>query len=119
MPNRDGTLLSGSYVTVHFKIQRSSPPLLIPATALLVDAQGVRVALVDGDGALHYRPIVIGRDYGDRVEVRSGLEPSDVIATGLPGGLADGTKVNPAAAPSAPAAAARPQPAANGAPSSN
>jgi len=116
VPNRDGTLLSGSYVTVHFKIQRSSPPLLIPATALLVDAQGVRVALVDGDGALHYRPIAIGRDYGDRVEVRSGLEPSDIIAVGLPGALADGTKVNAAAAP---AAVASSQPLANGAPAHN
>ncbi len=116
VPNKDGSLLSGSYVTVHFKIRRANPPLLIPATALLVDAQGVRVALVDADGALHYRPIVIGRDYGDRVEVRSGLEPSDVIATGLPGGLTEGSKVNPAVALAPPAATAPGQPAANGAP---
>ena len=37
VPNRDGALLSGSYVTVHFKLQRANPPLLIPGTALLVE----------------------------------------------------------------------------------
>lgn len=62
VPNHDGALLSGAYVTVHFKIQRSNPPLLIPGTALLVGAQGVRVAVVQPDGTLHYQPIEIGRD---------------------------------------------------------
>lgn len=113
VPNRDGALLSGSYVTVHFRIQRANPPLLIPATALLVDTQGVRVAEVDADGSLRYRPIVIGRDYGDRVEVLSGIDTDDVIATGLPGGLADGAKVQVAAAPAVTPAAAAAAPAGN------
>jgi RND family efflux transporter MFP subunit len=108
VPNRDGALLSGSYVTVHFRITRSKPPLLIPSTALLVDAQGVRVALVNADETLRYQPIAIGRDYGDRVEVLKGLQPTDIIATGLPSGLAEGARVKaggraPAvAAPAAP-----------------
>ena len=57
VPNRDGALLSGSYVTVHFKIQRSEPPLLIPGPALLVGSQGTRVAVVGSDDILHYRPV--------------------------------------------------------------
>jgi RND family efflux transporter MFP subunit len=106
VPNRDNALLAGSYVTVHFRIPRTEPPLLIPANALLVDAQGIRVAVVGADGALHYQPIVMGRDYGDRVEVLSGLDPDAVIATGLPGGLADGSRVTV----TTPAAAAAPSP---------
>jgi RND family efflux transporter MFP subunit len=93
VPNRDGALLSGSYVTVHFKLHRADPPLLIPGTALLVNAQGVRVAVINPDGTLHYKPIELGRDYGDQVEVLSGLDPADVIATALPSGVADGAKV--------------------------
>jgi RND family efflux transporter MFP subunit len=93
VPNRDGALLSGSYVTVHFKLHRADPPLLIPGTAVLVGAQGVRVAVIGSDGTLHYKPIEIGRDYGDQVEVLSGLDPADVIATALPSGLTDGAKV--------------------------
>jgi RND family efflux transporter MFP subunit len=93
VPNRDGALLSGAYVTVHFKLHRANPPLLIPGTAVLVNAQGVRVAVIASDGTLHYKPIDIGRDYGDQVEVLAGLDPADVIATALPAGLAEGAKV--------------------------
>jgi len=100
VPNRDGALLSGSYVTVHFKLHREDPPLQIPATALIVDAKGIRVAVTAPDGTLHYRSIEIGRDYGDRIEVLSGLAPTDVVATALPSGLADGAKVQVATAPS-------------------
>jgi len=42
---------------------------------------------------LHYKPIEVGRDYGAQVEVLSGLDPADVVATALPSGLPDGAKV--------------------------
>src|SRR5262249_17369830 len=61
VPNRDEALLSGSYLTVHFKLHRPDPPLMIPGTAVLVGAQGVRVAVIGSDGTLHYKPIEIGR----------------------------------------------------------
>jgi RND family efflux transporter MFP subunit len=93
VPNRDGALLSGSYVTVHFKLQRTDPPLLIPGTAVLANANGLRVAVIGSDGTLHYNPIEVGRDYGAQVEVLSGLDPADVVATALPSGLPDGAKV--------------------------
>lgn len=102
VPNRDGALLSGAYVTVHFKIERTNPPLLIPGTALLVGAQGLRVAVVQPDGTLHYQAVEIGRDYGSQVEVLNGLTPSDVIASNLPGGLVDGSKVKAASGREAP-----------------
>jgi len=94
VPNPDGVLLSGSYATVRFRIQRPDPPLVIPQSALLVDANGVRVALVDPDGSLHYRPVHIGRDSGSTVEVLSGLAPTDVLATGLSPNVADGSRVS-------------------------
>jgi RND family efflux transporter MFP subunit len=93
VPNPEGVLLSGSYATVRFRIQRPDPPLVIPQSALLIDANGVRVALVDPDGSLHYRPVHIGRDSGNTVEVLSGLAPTDVLATGLSPNVADGSRV--------------------------
>ena len=94
VPNHDGLLLSGSYVTVHFKVERPNPPLLVPQSALLIDANGVRVAVVDGDHTLHYRPVQLGRDYGNEVEILSGLDATDVLATGLAGDIADGSQVD-------------------------
>src|SRR5262249_2904877 len=86
-------LLSGSYATVWFKVQRADPPLVVPQSALLIDANGVRVALVDTDGVLHYRPIQIGRDYGNDVEVLSGTHTAGVLATGLSADIAEGSRV--------------------------
>jgi RND family efflux transporter MFP subunit len=94
--NKDGQLLSGSYGTVKFHITRDNPPLLIPANALLVDASGIRVAVVQGDAShltLHYQPVQIGRDYGDQVEVVGGLDEHVTLATGLTGNLVEGTGV--------------------------
>ncbi len=109
VPNPDGTLLAGSYATVRFKVTRPDPPLLVPQSALLVDANGVRVAVVDGDGALHYRPIALGRDYGTDAEVLSGVGPDDVLATGFASNLTDGTRVD-VAKPAAGAESAVPSP---------
>jgi len=94
VPNPDGLLLSGSYATVRFKVQRPNPSLIVPQSALLIDAKGVRVALVDADGTLHYRSIQIGRDFGNDVEVLSGVETTDVLATGLAANIAEGSRVD-------------------------
>jgi len=92
--NPDGLLLSGSYATVRFKVQRPDPPLVVAQSALLIDSKGVRVALVDADGTLHYRSIQIGRDFGNDVEVLSGVETTDVLATGLAANIAEGSRVD-------------------------
>ncbi|HUL04620.1 MAG TPA: efflux RND transporter periplasmic adaptor subunit [Gemmatimonadales bacterium] len=106
--NRNGLLLSGSYATVRFKVQRPDPPLVVPQTALLIDASGTRVALVDADGTLHYRSIQIGRDFGNDVEVLSGVDATDVLATGLAANIAEGSRVETAKPADTAPGAARP-----------
>lgn len=93
VPNPDRTLLVGMYVTVHFQVKRTDPAILIPATSLLVDSNGVRAAVVDVAGVMHYRPVEVGRDFGMRVEVLSGLAPQEMVVNGLTGTVADGTRV--------------------------
>ena len=108
VPNPDGLLLSGSYATVRFKVQRPNPSLLVPQSALLIDASGVRVAVVNADGTLHYRPVQIGRDFGNDVEVLSGVETTDVLATGLAANVAEGSRVEVAKPADTGAGAAKP-----------
>src|SRR5881397_3478760 len=108
VPNPDGLLLSGSYATVRFKVQRPNPSLLVPQSALLIDASGVRVAVVNADGTLHYRPVQIGRDFGNDVEVLSGVETTDVLATGLAANVAEGSLVDIAKPASTTTGAAKP-----------
>ena len=94
VPNPDGLLLSGSYATVRFKVQRPNPSLLVPQSALLIDASGVRVAVVNADGTLHYQPVQIGRDFGNDVEVLSGVDTTNVLAAGLAANIAEGSRVD-------------------------
>jgi RND family efflux transporter MFP subunit len=109
VPNPDGLLLSGSYATVRFKVQRPDPPLVVPQSALLIDAKGVRVAVVGADGTLHYRSIQIGRDFGNDVEVLSGIEATDVLATGLAANIVEGSRVETAKPADTAPGAAKPE----------
>ncbi len=51
---------------------------MIPANALLFRSKGLRVAVVR-NGVAELTPITIGRDYGDRVEVLTGLNTADEV----------------------------------------
>ncbi|MFI5379170.1 MAG: efflux RND transporter periplasmic adaptor subunit [Tepidisphaerales bacterium] len=94
--NPDGKLFAGMYGQVTFRVELEQPPLLLPAGALIFNAEGLRVAMV-ADGAVHFQKVVLGRDFGNEVEVVSGLKgseliitnPGDQLAEGLPVRLAD------------------------------
>lgn len=95
VPNRDGALLPGMYAQVSFSSPRSNPPLLLPSDALLVRPSGTEVAILRGDHTVHLQKIEIGRDYGDRMEIISGLREGEMVIPS-PGDLArEGLKVDP------------------------
>jgi RND family efflux transporter MFP subunit len=91
--NEAGELLSGSYVTVRFKLAHKLDALQIPASALIFDSGGLRVATVDGNGRIQTKKVKIGRDFGRVVEIASGLLPNDRVIDSPPDGLADGEAV--------------------------
>jgi multidrug efflux pump subunit AcrA (membrane-fusion protein) len=72
--NADGALMPGMYAQVDLTVPRKYPPLLIPGDTLVVRSDGPQVAVVNADGTVHFTRIQLGRDYGDRLEVLSGLE---------------------------------------------
>jgi RND family efflux transporter MFP subunit len=94
VPNPKGELLPGSYAQVHFALKIQVPRLTIPVNALLSRAEGTRAAVVDANGKVRLKPIVIGRDYGREVEVLSGIEQSDLIVLNPSDSLEDGQQVN-------------------------
>ncbi|HEY8665801.1 MAG TPA: efflux RND transporter periplasmic adaptor subunit, partial [Tepidisphaeraceae bacterium] len=81
VPNPDGKLFAGMFCDVEFTVTNPAPPLIIPISALISDAQGNQVAIVDGEGVAHYRAVTLGRDYGTTVEVLTGLEKTDRVIT--------------------------------------
>ncbi|GLQ50665.1 efflux RND transporter periplasmic adaptor subunit [Dyella flava] len=90
MANPDGTLLPGAFAQVSLTLTSASPGLSLPANTLLFRPQGVQVAVVDASGVVRLRTVTLGRDFGTRVEIRSGLtgseqvvvNPSDAISAG-------------------------------------
>ncbi len=91
--NADGRLLPGAYVFVHFSLPGRTQSVIIPANVLLFRSEGLRVGVVR-DGVAKLVPVTIGRDYGDRVEVLSGLSTTDEIILNPADSLVDGTAVH-------------------------
>jgi RND family efflux transporter MFP subunit len=95
VPNPDGALLPGMYAQVDLSSARANPPLLVPSDALIVRADGTRIAVVRPDHTVHLQKIEVGRDYGDRLEIAGGLKEGDTIIPN-PGDFAhEGVEVNP------------------------
>jgi len=94
VPNPDGRLLPGSYAEVHFAVPVQITHLSIPVNAVLFRPEGPRVAVVGSDHKVHLKAISIGRDYGTKVEILGGLDPSDQIVVNPADSLEDGQQVN-------------------------
>jgi membrane fusion protein, multidrug efflux system len=94
VPNKDGKLLPGSFGQVHFAAGTSVPRITIPVNAMLFRAEGAQVAIVDKDGKVHLQPITIGRDFGARLEILSGVEVSDRIIVNPSDSLEEGQQVH-------------------------
>jgi len=90
--NPTGRLLPGSYAFVHMRVPGPAAGLEIPATTLLFRAQGLQVGVVR-DGRAQLVPISIGRDFGETVEVASGLQRTDAVILSPSDSLIDGTPV--------------------------
>jgi len=94
--NAAGKLLPGAYVVVHFTLPGRTRSVTIPSNALLFRSEGLQVGVVR-NGAVQLVPITIGRDYGDRVEVLTGLSPADQVIVNPSDSLITGTAVRLAA----------------------
>ncbi|MGB7976132.1 MAG: efflux RND transporter periplasmic adaptor subunit [Roseiarcus sp.] len=90
--NADGKLLPGAYAFVQFTLQRRAHSVVIPANTLLFRSEGLRVAVVR-NGVAELAPVTIGRDYGDRVEVLTGLNSTDEVIINPSDSLVSGTAV--------------------------
>jgi len=107
IPNPDGVLSAGIYCTVELHIPRKVPSLSIPAAAIIFNADGVQVAVVE-NGVAHLRKITVARDLGTAIEALDGVKPGDQVILNPSVDLVDGAKVQVAANPSGSAAGAGP-----------
>lgn len=110
VPNGDHALLPGMYAQASLHLAAAHPPLLVPATALLLGAEGTAVLVVGADSRVRRKKIMIEGDYGADLGVAEGVDPDDRVVSNPSERLAEGVEVEvvspPAAASGAPAASA-------------
>jgi membrane fusion protein, multidrug efflux system len=95
LDNAAGELMPGGYANVQMSLVREgAPPLHIPASALIFNQNGLRVATVSGDDKVLFKTVTIARDLGRDIELASGLSPDDRVIVAPPDGMADGDQVH-------------------------
>jgi len=90
--NPTGKLLSGSYAEVHFKVPGTTTTYILPVDTLLFRKEGLRVAVVK-DNKAQLLPVTPGRDFGDTIEIISGLQGGESVIVSPPDSLVNGEKV--------------------------
>lgn len=93
LDNANREVFPGAYAEVHFKLPASAQSLRLPANTVLFRAAGLQVATLDGQKHVKLKSIVQGRDFGNTVEILSGLEPDEVVILNPPDSLTDGVLV--------------------------
>jgi len=90
--NPTGQLLSGSFAEVHFKLPAEVSTFIIPVDTLLFRAEGLRVAVVK-NGKADLVPVTPGHDFGETIEIVSGLKGDETIIVSPPDSIIAGEQV--------------------------
>jgi RND family efflux transporter MFP subunit len=90
--NSKGLLLPGAYVRVHLAMPAQIHSVIVPSSTLLFRSEGLQVGVVRNDVA-QLVPVSIGTDYGETVQVTSGLSTNDDVIENPFDSLVSGTPV--------------------------
>ncbi len=93
VPNDKGELLAGMYGEVSIAVDVSHRVVQVPSSAILADARGNHVAVVDPKGQVHLVAVQPGVDNGTTVDIVSGLNGGEQIIATPPADAADGLQV--------------------------
>jgi RND family efflux transporter MFP subunit len=93
LPNKDGVLLPGAFVQVALELLPSGV-MTIPTNALMIRAEGTRVAAVGADSRVQLRAVRVGRNYGEAIEILDGISAGDRLVLNPPDSLNDGDEVS-------------------------
>ena len=106
--NKAGELLPGSYASIRLDAVPVANALSVPSSALIFNAQGLSIAVVDNNNHVQVKPVTLNRDLGAIVEIATGLTATDQVIANPPDGIASGDAVNIVSKPAPVAAGAAP-----------
>lgn len=97
--NASGALMTGAFASVQLALPNPEAAIYVPASALIFDQRGMRVATVGPDDRVILKPVTIARDLGKEVEIATGLTAEDRVIETPPDGIASGDQVRIAGKP--------------------
>jgi RND family efflux transporter MFP subunit len=92
--NASGELMTGAFANVSLDLASPEIALNVPASALIFDQDGLKVATVDGQNRVVLKAVTIARDMGRTVEIGSGLAAEDRVIESPQDGIASGDEVH-------------------------
>jgi RND family efflux transporter MFP subunit len=92
--NPTGKLMPGAYAEAHLHVLLPVRSMLIPGGAVLYQAAGPQVAVVNQAGQVELRKVALGRDFGSSIEITTGINANDSIISSPPDYLVNGMKVS-------------------------
>jgi RND family efflux transporter MFP subunit len=94
--NASGELRPGSYAEVHMALA-GGRALIVPVSSVLFRSEGLRVGVVRagnaGSSTVELVPVTLGKDFGNEVEVTSGITERDLVVESPPDSLTSGAVV--------------------------
>jgi RND family efflux transporter MFP subunit len=90
--NPSGELLTGAYTEVHLKVPGQTSSYLVPVSTLIFRSQGLQLAVVR-NGSVVLTPVTPGRDFGEQIEIVSGLKGNESVIVSPPDSIVSGQKV--------------------------
>jgi membrane fusion protein (multidrug efflux system) len=91
--NTTGKLVPGMYARATLGFDRQTPPLTVPASAVLFLPAGLTVAEIDSDHVVQRHVIDVGRDFGSYFEVLSGVHDGSLLLDNPSDAVPNGTRV--------------------------
>ncbi|MDB5329941.1 MAG: hypothetical protein JWP03_1092 [Phycisphaerales bacterium] len=102
IPNSSHAILPGAFVYVTFVLEPAGERWNLPATALIFNAQGTQVMLIEPGNKLRLQKVTVGRDFGDTIDIQSGLSGGETVVKQPDVSLQNGQVVTPIDSKNAP-----------------
>jgi RND family efflux transporter MFP subunit len=91
--NPSGELLPGAYANVHFLMPLNVEPLVLPSSTILFQTDGPQVGVVNSRNQVELRRVTLGHDFGDTIEIMTGVRSGDAVIANPPDSLTSGMRV--------------------------
>ncbi len=92
--NPGHALLPGMYAQVKLTVHRPETWVRVPSS-VVIPRDGELEVVVVKNGKAHYQKVVLGRDFGDEIEIRAGLANNDTVVVSPADDLREGDPVKP------------------------